>query len=424
MRLTILIFVLGINSLLAASSYSQMTRITIKASDTRVEDVLNLIENKSEFFFLFNQKLIDLNRKVSIDAKEEKISDILDELFAGTDVTHQVIDRQIILITGEAILTSGEVTGNQQQKYISGNVTDRTGASLPGTSVVVKGTSIGTITDANGNYTLSNVPGNATLIFSFIGMKTEEVSVGNKSTISVTLAEETIGLEEVVAVGYGTQKKVNLTGSVVTIGNEKLTQRPVANVGQMLQGKLAGVEIIQNTGEPGAEGISIRIRGLNSFGTSNTPIVLVDGFEGNLSNLDPNNVESISVLKDASSAAIYGSRAANGVILVTTKRGKAGESSITYSANFAIHQASRLPELVNDPVKYMEMFNTASVNSGAGVSYPLSIIDKYKSGELKGYNWDDVFWKKAFVQNHNLTATGGTRKLRYNFGLNYWINLE
>jgi len=228
MRIMILMLILGINSLLAASTYSQSTKISLKVSDTRIEDVLNLIENKSEFYFLFNQKLIDVNRQVSLNAKDEKIVDILDELFAGTDVEHQVIDRQIVL-------TTNSLAENQQQgKKVTGKVTDQSGTPIPGASIIVKGTTTGVTSDMDGNFSLALPEDAKTLVFSFVGMKMQEVAIGNKTTVSVTLEEETIGLDEVIAIGYGTQKKVNLTGSIATVSAKELESRPITQASDLV----------------------------------------------------------------------------------------------------------------------------------------------------------------------------------------------
>jgi len=203
MRLLILMLILGINSLLAASSYSQSTKLTLKMSDTRIEDVLNRIESKSEFFFLFDQKQIDVNRKVSVDAKEETITEILDELFSGTGVRHQVIDRQIVL-------TTFPTTENQVKLHegrVAGKVTDTSGTPIPGASVVIKGTTTGVTTDNNGKFSIE-LPANAkVIVFSFVGMKSQEIAIGITTVFDIVLAEETIGIDEVVAIGYGTLKK-------------------------------------------------------------------------------------------------------------------------------------------------------------------------------------------------------------------------
>jgi len=208
-----------------------------------------------------------------------------------------------------------------QQRVISGSVTDRNQEPVVGATVVVKGTAVGTVTNNEGEYTL-NVPATAEVLsFSFVGMRTQEVNIDDRTTINVVLEEETIGLDEIVAVGYGTQKKVNLTGAVQNVTSEEIVKRNASNISNALQGLIPGVSIVQSSGRPGvADGASIRIRGTGSLNSSSNPLILIDGVEGDINNVDPNAVESISVLKDAASASIYGSRASNGVILITTKR--------------------------------------------------------------------------------------------------------
>ena len=418
MKITSFLLLIAFIQVSAATTYSQSTKLNLNYENVKLSDLLDKIEKASDYRFFFNSQSTDLSKTVSVNSKDSDIKEVLDKVL-GSNLTYEMVNNNIIVIKSTNFGTE-ELSGSQQQKIIIGKVTDSSGSPLPGVSVAVKGKTIGTITDANGNYNLSNVPSDATLQFSFVGMKTQEVKVTGKTSINIPMEEETIGLDEVVAIGYGTQKKTNLTGSVVSVNSKELAQRPVSNITQALQGKLAGVSISQNTGQPGAEGLNINIRGLNSYGTSSTPIVLVDGIEGNISDLDPENIESVSVLKDASSAAIYGSRAANGVILITTKRGKIGEFSLTYHTNLAIQTFTRIPDLVNDPVEYMEMYNIASHNSNSSVSYPESAIEQYKSGELKGFNWDNACYKKPLVQKHNLTMTGGTQKLKYNFGIGYY----
>lgn len=268
-RLVIFMFFLGINSLVA-SGYSQSTKISLKMSDTRVKDVLNNIESKSEFFFLFNQKQIDINRIVSIEAKDEKISDILDELFAGTNVKHQIIDRQIVL-------TANSITETQQQdKKVKGKVTDQTGAPIPGAAIIVKGTTIGITSDGDGNYSLSLPSDAKVLVFSFVGMKTQELTLDGKTNINVKLAEESIGIDEVVAIGYGTMKKADLTGSITQVTKNELNASPVFSMESSLQGRASGVIVTPSDGTPGGI-ISIRIRGDNSIIGNNEPLYVVDG---------------------------------------------------------------------------------------------------------------------------------------------------
>ena len=424
MRLMTLMLILGINSLLAATGYSQSTRLTLKMVDTRIEDVLNQIESKSEFYFLFNQKQVDVNRKVSIDATEETISEILDELFAGMDVKHLVIDRQIILTPVSQIETSAPLTGiqnQQQEKKITGKVTDQSGAPIPGATVVVKGTTTGTITDADGKFTLS-IPSDAnTLSFSFVGMKTQEVSVAGKTSINVVLAEETIGLDEVVAIGYGTQKKVNLTGAVVAIKGSDLTQSPSINVSNSLVGRLPGVIANNRSGMPGSDGSSILIRGRSTTG-NNAPLIVIDGVpdRGNIDHIDAYDIESISVLKDAS-AAIYGSRAANGVILVTTKRGKIGKPTINYNFNEGFVEFTKTPKPL-DSYQFAKAMNELSVNDGGQLIYSPEVVQKFKDGSdpisYPSTNFMKEMLNRFSTQyQQNLSVSGGTEIVRYHVSL-------
>jgi len=408
MRLMILMFILGINSLLAASGYSQSTKITLKMSDTRVEDVLNKIESKSEFYFLFNQKQIDVDRKVSIEAKDEKISDILDELFAGTDVKHQVIDRQIVL-------TTTSVTETQQQsKKVTGKVTDQSGAPIPGASIIVKGTTIGITTDNDGNFSLLLPSDAKVLVFSFVGMKTTEISVGSQTKISVTLADETTGIEEVVAIGYGVTKKRDVTGSVSSVSSKDFKDQPVTTLSSALQGRMAGVSVSNNSGEPGGA-VKIRIRGANSIQGGNDPLIVVDGIQltnMGLQDINVNDVQSIEVLKDASSTAIYGSRGANGVVMITTKKGSNEKPQITFNTNIGIANRAYKYDLL-DPVSYAQMVNTAR---GASI-YSDSQIQKLRNGG--GTDWQNEIFRTGYTKDYQLSVSGSTPKSSYYFSGNY-----
>ena len=414
MRLMILIFILGINSLLAASGYSQSTKITLKMTDTRVEEVLNKIENKSEFFFLFNQKQIDINRKVSIEAKDEKIADILDELFAGTDVKHQVIDRQIVL-------TTTSVTENQQQsKKVTGKVTDQTGSSLPGVSVVVKGTTTGVITDNSGNFTLTNIPENAILQFSFVGMKAQEVSVGNKTTINLVMAEETIGLEEVVAIGYGTARRIDISGSVNTIKMEDSPTSLAPNINAL--SALKGVSTGLNIGTVNTAGGTpdLLIRGQNSISGSNYPLIVLDGtvYLGSISDINPDDIASYDILKDASSTSVYGSRAANGVIIITTKKGKTDKPVIQLNTSTSVNVWQQKP-ILESPERYLQR-----MMDRFGVDDPLDLtsIRNYERENIqagKATDWLSLASRIGLNQNHNLSVSGGSNKMNYYFSSGY-----
>lgn len=316
-----------------------------------------------------------------------------------------------------------------QELTVQGHVSDVTGP-LPGVAVKVDGTNTGVITDAQGKYSLK-APGNATLAFTSVGYLPQKINVGNHTTIDVKLQTDTKSLNEVVVVGYGTQKKVNLTGAVATVSGEELNKRPVVNPAAMLQGTMPGVTINTGSGEPGNEGVSIRIRGNGTFsGAGSDPLVLIDGVPGNFSDLNPNDIDNVSVLKDASSAAIYGSRAANGVILVTTKQGKAGKMNVQYDGNVGIYKPTKLYDLVTNSADYMELFNEAHINSGiydpnnpTNGLYTQQEIDTYRnSGDRLHYpntDWQSLLFRTAPTQNHNLTFSGGNDKTTYNVGLGY-----
>ena len=309
-----------------------------------------------------------------------------------------------------------------QNRPVSGTVFDSGGTPLPGASVQVKGTAIGTITDVNGKYNVQS-SNEATLVFSYIGYIAQEVLVGSKSTIDVNLVPAAESLSEVVVVGYGVQQKANLSGSVSTVSGKELTERPVPNVQNLLQGRIAGLDIIQSTGEPGRDDASYQLRGFGSFGASNAPLILVDGIIASIKNLSPQDIESVTVLKDAASASIYGARAANGVVLITTKKGKAGKSEIEYAASYGISEATRVPELITNSPMYMEMYNSARARSGQAPLYTQAQIDLYKSNpnsdKYPNFNWLDYVLDKGPIRNHHLGFSGGNEKTLYNISFNY-----
>lgn len=274
MKLTLCIILFSFLGAIASESYSQTTKLTLNLKNSTVRDVLGAIENQSEFFFLYSEKIIDANREVNIEERGSTIEKILDKVFAGTNVDYTVKGRQIVLTTPEANNFFGD-SPTQQQKSVSGKVTDSSGSPLPGVSVVVKGTTIGNITDANGNYSLSNISENATLQFSFVGMKAQEIPVGGKTSINVTLDEDAIGIEEVVAIGYGTKSRATVTGAVETITSEQFASKPQSNVTQSLQGAVPGLSIRRSSGKVG-EGSSIQLRGVASRSGTGV-LIIIDG---------------------------------------------------------------------------------------------------------------------------------------------------
>ncbi|MGD9557098.1 MAG: SusC/RagA family TonB-linked outer membrane protein [Mangrovibacterium sp.] len=298
---------------------------------------------------------------------------------------------------------------------MSGKVTDVRGEPLPGVTIAIKGVTYGTITDIDGTYSLTNVPSDAVLIFSFVGMKTQEVPVANKSRIEITMEEETIGLNEIVTVGYGTQKKVNLTGSVATVQSKELVKVPAANVSEVLTGKAPGLFTKQGEGVPGADYANVSIRG---FGT---PLILVDGIETSWTRLDPNEIESVSVLKDAA-AAIYGARAGNGVILITTKRGTINKPTITYNGNYSFQQPTTVPEFVSS-WKYAETLREGQLNYNLPVTYSEEDVEKFKDGNDPDYvneDWYEAAFRKwSPMQSHNVGVRGGSDKVKYYMTIGY-----
>ena len=317
------------------------------------------------------------------------------------------------------------LNAHAQTSTVSGTVSDNTG-TLPGVIVTVKGTTTGVTSDIKGNYTLK-APGNAVLEFKMIGYQTKTIDINNQQTINVKLETDNKSLDEVVVVGYGSQKKINLTGSVSTISGDEMTQRPVVNVTTMLEGLAPGVAVNQGSGEPGNENASILIRGVGTFsGAGTSPLVLIDDVPGNLNDVNPSDIESVSILKDASSAAIYGSRAANGVILVTTKKGKAGKMKIEYDVNYGIAKATKLFQVVTNSVQYMEMYNQARINSGlpdTSQMYSQADINAYathpNSSLYPNTNWLNYIFRTAPTQTHNLTFSGGNDKTTYDVNLGY-----
>jgi len=413
MKLTTFLFFLGVMQMMASEAYSQTTKMTLQLSDATVKEVLNRIEEKSEFFFLYNSKLVDVNRKVNVNVKDEKIDEILNSMFQETGVVYTVVDRQIVLTNKTDQVGFMVQNGQQQGKNITGKVTDSSGASLPGVSIVVKGTTTGVITGSNGEYSLLNIPENSTLQFSFVGMKMQEVIVGKNATINVALEEETVQINEVVAIGYGTIKKSDLTGAVASMQGSTLKTQGKSDITSSLQGKVAGVTIESAGGNPGS-GTRILIRGVGTLGNS-APLYIVDGVPAaNINNLSQVDIQSIEVLRDASAAAIYGTRAANGVVLVTTKSGKSGKSIVQASANYGI-------QTIANKVNVLNAQQWATVSNAAHDAAGLSRLDIAKNPETlgAGTDWQNAIYRTAAVQQYDLLFSGGNETGNYSASGSY-----
>ena len=422
--LTLLMFAAFVSA--SASSYSQATKFNLNLKAVTVGDVFQKIEEKSEFVIIYNEKAIDVNRKVDVEVNDETVEKILDQIFNGDKDAYRILDRQIAIYPNEKKESpsnvNAESNSTQQKKEISGTVKDSKGIPLPGVSVVIKGTTSGTITDSDGKFKI-NVPSDAkTLVFSFVGMKTQEIILGNNSSFSLTLAEEAVGLDEVVAVGYGTQRKGNLTGSISAIKSDKLTIAPISSTSNALVGQLPGLIAKQSSGMPGSDAAELNIRG---FGGA---LVIVDGIESSLDNIDANQIESVSILKDGA-ASIYGARAGNGVILVTTKRGQSQKPTITLNSSSTLQGITKILKPASSGQR-SEMERESWIQSGqpeGTAPWSADQVAKFYAGNDPAYpntDWYNYTFRNwAPQQNHNLSIRGGSEKISY-YGFLGYTNQE
>ncbi len=421
-------------------------KVSLRFANIKVKEVLEHLEGKAEVNFTYRPEVLKSLKRVSLDATGARLGDVLNQIFANK-VSFEVVGKQIVLHEVEAeepeIVRSGKAPIT-----VSGKVMDEAGLPLPGVNVVEKGTTNGITTDTDGKFTLS-VDENATLIFSFIGYVTQEVAVKGRSNFDVQLASDVTALEEVVVVGYGEQKKVTVTGSVVAVQGTELQKSPAVDLSNSLAGRLPGVLAIQQSGEPGYDGSTIRIRGINTLGNSSA-LIVIDGIpdrDGGFGRLSPQDIESMSVLKDAS-AAIYGARAANGVILITTKRGKTGEPKISYDFNQGWAQPTRIPDMANasEYARIMNEFPVYTLPANewtaawAGIQangtytsaggqtinavFSPTDVQKYRDGSNRWTHPDEDWFGTAFKSwapqsRHALQLSGGTEKMRYLASLGY-----
>ncbi|WP_321290101.1 TonB-dependent receptor [uncultured Sunxiuqinia sp.] len=417
MRFTIFILFISLSQAFAVNSYSQQAKLTLYMKDVKVEDVIDEIENNSEFFFLYNKSMVDVDRKVNINVVGESVNEILDRLFNDTDISYSIKNRQILLINSQL-----EEKTYQQSQSVSGKVTDQSGFPLPGVTVILKGTSSGTITRPDGTYVLNDIPNDATLVFSFIGMASQSQKIQGRSVINVTMAEDLIGVDEVVVIGYGTRQKKNLVGAVDQVNSDIIEGRPVSNASQALQGASANLIIQQKSMNPNDNNMSINIRGVSTM-SNNDPLIVIDGLisgTGTLNNLNPNDIENISVLKDAGSAAIYGSRSANGVILVTTRKGgKTGKPQVKFSSMVGYQD----PDILFQPVQGWEnamLRDQANMNVGnAPIFTPEQIRDLYEHRGEEYWYLNEIM-SKGLQQNYNMSVSGGNENSTYMISAGYF----
>ena len=419
-KFTIIGLCLIIFQLNVAATSAQM--ISLSITKGTISDVFKAIENQSDYKFFYNDNQIDVNDKVDIKVQDSPIENVLNDMFRDTDITYKIVKNHVVL-TNKKIKEAPVESVNQDKKRISGKVTDQNGEALIGVNVIVKGTTLGSMTDVDGNYLLDNVPDNAIVEFSYIGYVQQSINAGNRSRLDIMLSEDTQKLEEVVVVGYGVQKKVNLTGAVGIADGDVLEDRPIGNIAQGLQGVVPNLNIDFASGDPTAS-TTFNIRGTTSL-NGGSALLLVDGVETeDLSLLNPQDIESVSVLKDAASSAIYGARAANGVILVTTKQGNQKEkTTVSYSGYVGFQTPTALPDLVNGR-EYMELANEAYIAAGFGKLYQDEAFEAYDRGDspndYSNTDWvKEVYKKSAMQTGHNISVRGGTEKSGYYMSYGY-----
>lgn len=439
MKLT-LFFILCFNLAIHASGFGQKVNLDIK--NEPLERVFEQINKQTEYRFLYaNDVLSQYARPVSLKVKNGDLKPVLDQIFKDQDLEYEIISGTINVTRKVRVTSEGDGIEASQPTPVQGIVSDQAGEAIAGVSVTVKGTTRGISTDENGRFSL-NVQEGEILTFSSLGYETQEMVYGGEQSLDIRLATDLTAMDEVVVVAFGTQKKVNLTGSVATVDSKTLESRPVATVGQALQGVVPGLNLnVPSLGGELGQTMGINIRGAGTIGTGSTasPLILIDGIEGNMNNLNPDDIESISILKDASSAAIYGSRAAFGVILITTKSGKAGSMRIDYNNNFRYSGPTNLPNQL-DSWRFANYFNEASANQGTSPVFndeTLERIQQYMNGEIttttvqNGQQWnfhqqanDNVNWWEthfgwSWSNDHRIAVTGGSDKIQYYTSANY-----
>ena len=409
MRISTFLLMVCVFCSYAGNAHSQNAKVSIRMNNVKLDKILNEIENQTDYLFIYNNQ-VDINKITSVKVKNEAVAQVLDRILSGTGINYELEGTHIILTT-EAIK---DLHAQQQAKTVTGTVTDVSGEPIIGANIRIKGTTTGTITDIDGNFSIKAEP-QSVIEVSYIGYLTQETVINNQKSIRFLLKEDTKTLDEVVVIGYGVQKKADLTGSVANINTEKLNTQSNANIGQALQGKIAGVDIVSQGGAPGS-GTRIMVRGIGTLNNA-SPLYIVDGmYMNSIDHINPNDIASIDVLKDASSAAIYGSRAANGVIIVTTKEGSntEGKPIIDLSVNLGISTAS----------KFLDMLDAkgwAEVTTIARQAIGKPALDMATDLANKPDNdWQDIIFRPALMQNYNLAVKGGGKYSTYYTGLGYF----
>lgn len=394
----------------AEALVNQTSKLSLTKSEVSIQSVMKDIEKATGFSFLYNGALINTNAEVSVNLKDASLEQVLTTVFKNSDITYSIVDNQIILSAAAKV---NESQNTAQDRTVTGIVKDNLGEGMPGVNVMVKGSTIGTITDIDGKFNLS-VPDNAVLVFSYIGFLNQEVKVGNAKQLNILLKEDNKTLDEVIVVGYTTQKKADLTGAVSSVKIEDVRDIAVTGINHALQGKMSGVTVYQNSGAPGASA-SVRVRGLGTIG-NNDPLYVIDGMPAdNMNDINPSDIERIDVLKDAASAAIYGSRAANGVVIIQTKKGTRSEKiNVTFNTHHGFYTPVKKLDLLDAAGRNMIHTEAYQNDNTAVPSYYTSEI-----GKATRTDWQDEIFKNGYTGNYDLSLSGGTEKARYNVMMGY-----
>ena len=416
MKLIALLLVVTLTQVWAVG-YSQ--NISLNMRNVPIEAALKAIERQSQYLFLYDRLDLPATARVSLSIEKGTIDETLRQVFRGLPLSYRIFNKSIVIRVEKSALQETKtpetpVVTEVADRILKGKVTDEKGEGLPGVSVLIKGTQRGTVTDGLGSFQLNLPEEKAILVFSFVGYISKEIAVSSQTTLSVSLAIDTKALEEIVVVGYGTERKANLTGSVATVNPKELRAVPFPTISQALMGRAAGVFIKNVNGQPGDNKVSFNIRG---FGAA---LIIIDGLpatDNDYNQLDPNDIENISILKDAASAAVYGARAGNGVVLVKTRRGGVSEPKFTYTGNYSLQYFTKIPEVVNSE-QYVRMENLAQYNQGLAPIWSDEQIQKFKDGSDPLHYPNTDWWgltlrKYAPQAQHNINVQGGTEKVKY-----------
>ncbi|HBA30533.1 MAG TPA: SusC/RagA family TonB-linked outer membrane protein [Parabacteroides goldsteinii] len=416
MRVSLFMLFVCIFQLMATNTEAQNAIMKLETNVISIGQLINQIEKQTDYLVVFRNREVDTERTIRVQEKSGKVISYLKDAFEGTDISYEFTNKYILLSKKNH---SDAVNDNQQlNRKITGTVKDNNGEPVIGANVSVKGTTNGTITDVDGNFSLENISDNDIIVISYIGYTSQEIKAGKQTSLKIILKEDTQAIDEVVVVGFGTQKKVNLTGSIGTVKtDEVLKSRPVTNVQELLAGSVPGMVVSKGSGAAGS-GASINIRGTSTIGNSSGVLVLIDGMPGNIYTLNPNDIESVSVLKDAASAAIYGSRAANGVVLVTTKTAKATERpTVEFSSNIGIQNPQFKLDFIGSE-DFMRLYDQAMINDGKDAIYGEQGIQDLRAGKYVDNKWyKEIYKKNTIINNTHLALSGKERSIAYRFSI-------